>query len=151
MPCIAIASPGNGDLAMCHNEVTLAQSCLTRASIDSGKKEPPRGLGFSTEPEFEEELAWMRAFVREEVWPIETIEHDIGQEELDRINAPLQKRVRERGLWAAHLPPELSGWGFGRVKLGLMNKILGTSIYAPLVSGCHPTGSARAWHGRTCR
>ena len=29
---------------------------------------------FSTDPEFEEQLEWMRAFVREEVWPIETIE-----------------------------------------------------------------------------
>jgi acyl-CoA dehydrogenase len=40
---------------------------------------------FSTEPEFEEHLAWMRAFVREEVWPIETIDSEIGQAELDRI------------------------------------------------------------------
>src|SRR5919206_4827 len=27
---------------------------------------------FSTEPEFQEKLDWMRDFVREEVWPIET-------------------------------------------------------------------------------
>ena len=73
---------------------------------------------FSTDPEFEEQLEWMRSFVREEVWPIEAIEHEIGQPELDRIGAPLKERVKERGLWAAHLPPELGGQGFGQVKLG---------------------------------
>ena len=43
-----------------------------------------------------------------------------------RIYAPLQDAVRDRGLWAAHLPPELGGQGFGQVKLGLMHEILGT-------------------------
>jgi acyl-CoA dehydrogenase len=99
---------------------------------------------FSTEPEFEEQLEWMRAFVREEVWPIETIEHEIGQPELDRIGAPLKERVRERGLWAAHLPPELGGQGFGQVKLGLMNEILGTSIFAPPVFGCQAPDSGNS-------
>ena len=99
---------------------------------------------FSTEPEFEEHLEWMRAFVREEIWPIETIEHEIGQAELDRIYAPLQERVKERGLWAAHLPPELGGQGFGQVKLGLMNEILGTSIYAPNAFGCQAPDSGNS-------
>src|ERR687887_2785103 len=90
---------------------------------------------FSTDPEFEEHLAWMREFVREEIWPIETIEHDIGQAELDRIYEPLQRQVKGRGLWAAHLPPELGGQGFGQVKLGLMHEILGTSPFAPNAFG----------------
>jgi len=29
--------------------------------------------GFSTEPEFEEKLAWMRGFVREEIIPLEAL------------------------------------------------------------------------------
>ena len=99
---------------------------------------------FSTDPEFDEQLAWMRDFVREEVWPIETIEDDIGQAELDRINAPLQQQVKDRGLWAAHLPPGLGGQGFGQVKLGLMNEILGTSIYAPPVFGCQAPDSGNS-------
>src|ERR1700693_6416850 len=86
----------------------------------------------------------MRAFVREEIWPIETIEREIGQAELDRLYAPLQQRVRERGLWAAHLPPELGGQGFGQVKLGLMNEILGTSIYAPNAFGCQAPDSGNS-------
>jgi acyl-CoA dehydrogenase len=99
---------------------------------------------FSTEPEFDEQLQWMRAFVREEVWPIEAIQHDIGQPELERIYAPLQQQVRDRGLWAAHLPPELGGQGFGQVKLGLMNEILGTSIFAPNAFGCQAPDSGNS-------
>ena len=99
---------------------------------------------FSTDPEFEEHLAWMRDFVREEIWPIETIEHEIGQAELDLIYAPLHARVRERGLWAAHLPADLGGQGFGQVKLGLMNEILGTSIYAPPAFGCQAPDSGNS-------
>jgi acyl-CoA dehydrogenase len=99
---------------------------------------------FSTDPEFEEHLDWMRDFVREEIWPIETIQHEIGQAELERIYAPLQQRVKERGLWAAHLPPDLGGQGFGQVKLGLMNEILGTSIYAPNAFGCQAPDSGNS-------
>ena len=73
---------------------------------------------FSTEPEFQEKLDWMRQFVREEIWPLETIADELSQEQLDRVYAPLQEDVKRRGLWAAHLPPELGGQGFGQVKLG---------------------------------
>ena len=82
---------------------------------------------FSTDPEFQEQLDWMREFVREEIWPLETLVSELDQAALDRIYAPLQEQVKERGLWAAHLDPELGGQGFGQVKLGLMHEILGTS------------------------
>jgi acyl-CoA dehydrogenase len=90
---------------------------------------------FSTEPEFEDKLAWMRTFVREQVWPLETLYSELGWEKLRRAAAPLQDQVKERGLWAAHLEPELGGQGFGQVKLGLMHEILGSSPIAPLVFG----------------
>jgi acyl-CoA dehydrogenase len=88
---------------------------------------------FSTEPEFERQLDWMREFVREEIWPLETLSLDISQ--LERAMAPLQEEVKSRGLWAAHLPPDLGGQGFGQVKLGLMHEILGTSPLAPMAFG----------------
>ncbi len=90
---------------------------------------------FSTEPEFQEQLDWMREFVREEVWPIETVFEELGQEGFERVIAPLKEQVKERGLWAAHLPPDLGGQGFGQVKLGLMHEILGTSPFAPFAFG----------------
>src|SRR3954470_12341164 len=99
---------------------------------------------FSTDPEFEEHLAWMREFVREEIWPIETVADDLSQADLKQIYAPLQTQVRERGLWAAHLPPELGGQGFGQVKLGLMQEILGSSMYAPHAFGCQAPDSGNS-------
>src|SRR6476619_6381235 len=99
---------------------------------------------FSTDPGFEEQLEWMRAFVRAEIWPIEAIQHDLDQAALDRIYEPLQQRVKERGLWAAHLPPDLGGQGFGQVQLGLMNEILGSSIFAPNAFGCQAPDSGNS-------
>jgi acyl-CoA dehydrogenase len=99
---------------------------------------------FSTEPEFEEKLEWMREFVRAEIWPIETLIDELDQADLDAIYRPLQEAVKERGLWAAHLPPDLGGQGFGQVKLGLMHEILGTSPFAPNAFGCQAPDSGNS-------
>jgi acyl-CoA dehydrogenase len=90
---------------------------------------------FSTEPEFQRQLDWMQGFVREHMWPLETLLEDLGSQGLERAIAPLREEVKARGLWAAHLGPELGGQGFGQVKLGLMHEILGTSPIAPLAFG----------------
>jgi acyl-CoA dehydrogenase len=99
---------------------------------------------FSTEPEFQRELDWMAGFVRAEVWPIETVFEELGQDGFERAIAPLRDEVKRRGLWAAHLPPELGGQGFGQVKLGLMHEILGTSPFAPFVFGNNAPDSGNA-------
>jgi acyl-CoA dehydrogenase len=90
---------------------------------------------FSTEPEFQAKLDWMREFVREQIWPLETLIDELGFDGLRRAIEPLTQEVHERGLWAAHLDPELGGQGYGQVKLGLMHEILGTSPIAPLAFG----------------
>jgi acyl-CoA dehydrogenase len=90
---------------------------------------------FETEPDFQEQLDWMNDFVRREIWPLEAIWPELGLDGLMRAMAPLQEQVRERGLWAAHLPPELGGQGMGQVRLGLMHEILGTSAIAPVAFG----------------
>jgi acyl-CoA dehydrogenase len=99
---------------------------------------------FSTEPEFQAKLDWMRTFVREEIWPLETLAGELDQAALDLLYAPLQEQVKERGLWAAHLDPELGGQGFGQLKLGLMHEILGTSPYAPNAFGCQAPDSGNS-------
>src|SRR5437868_15163807 len=91
---------------------------------------------FSTEPEFDEKLEWMRTFVREEVYPLETL--DLDEATFRRLTDPLKEEVKKQGLWAAHLDPELGGQGFGQVKLGLMHEILGSSIFAPASSAIRP-------------
>jgi acyl-CoA dehydrogenase len=90
---------------------------------------------FSTDPEFERKLEWMREFVRTQVWPLETLWSELGWDGLQRAARPLQEQVKEQRLWAAHLDPELGGQGYGQVKLGLMHEILGSSPLAPLMFG----------------
>ncbi len=97
---------------------------------------------FSTEPEFEEKLEWMRIFVREEIMPLELLELD--RDAFVRAVKPLQREVKDRDLWASHLPPEMGGGGFGQVKLGLMHEILGACSYAPFVFGNNAPDSGNA-------
>src|SRR6266446_1992039 len=88
---------------------------------------------FSTEPEFEKKLEWMRAFVREEVYPLEVL--DVDEAGFMRAIGPLQAEVKRQKLWATHLPPDLGGQGYGQVKLGLMHEIEGATVWAPIVFG----------------
>src|SRR4029453_13085055 len=97
---------------------------------------------FSTEPEFEAQLEWMRGFVRDEIIPIETLHLDKGT--FMRIAEPLPQQVKDMGLWAAHLPPEMGGGGFGQVRLGLMHEILGQCAYAPSIFGNQAPDSGNA-------
>jgi acyl-CoA dehydrogenase len=97
---------------------------------------------FETEPEFEAQLAWMRELMKEEIFPLETLE--LEHDQLLRVIAPLQEEVKKRGLWAAHLPPELGGMGFGQVRLGLMHEILGQSPLGPVVFGNNAPDSGNA-------
>ena len=98
---------------------------------------------FSTEPEFQEKLDWMRTFVREEIWPLEVLD-EAGRDVILRIVRDLQAEVKQRGLWAAHLPPDLGGQGFGQVKLALMHEIIGTTRWAPLIFGNQAPDSGNA-------
>lgn len=99
---------------------------------------------FETDPEFQAELDWVDAFVTDEVEPLDhVIWHawDLENPVRKALIPPLQQRVKERGLWACHLGPELGGQGFGQVKLALMNEILGRSHCGPIVFGCQAPDS----------
>jgi acyl-CoA dehydrogenase len=90
---------------------------------------------FSTDADFQRQLDWMSEFVREQIWPLETVVQELGWDGLMRAMHPLRAEVKAQGLWAAHLDPELGGQGYGQVKLGLMHEILGSCPIAPLAFG----------------
>jgi acyl-CoA dehydrogenase len=90
---------------------------------------------FSTEPEFEAKLDWMRSFIRNEVMPLEILTERLEKDAFLGHIATLQEEVKRAGLWATHLPPELGGQGMGQVKLGLMHEIEGQCFWGPLVFG----------------
>jgi len=99
---------------------------------------------FETDPDFQRELDWISTFVRERVEPLDQVlgsPWNIHDPEFTRLVRPLQSIVKQRGLWACHLGPELGGPGYGQMKLALMNEILGRSIFAPIVFGCHAPDS----------
>lgn len=102
---------------------------------------------FETDPAFQRELDWMDAFVREEIEPLDFVighPNDFADANRAKLIPPLQKQVKERGLWACHLGPELGGQGYGQLKLGLMNEILGRAKCAPVVFGCQAPDSGNA-------
>lgn len=107
-------------------------------------------IDFSVDPDFQADLDWIDQFVREEVEPIEAvfpnghIVFDKTFEPAQKLVRPLQQRVKDRGLWALHLPPHLGGMGLGNVKLALINEILGRTVWAPSVFGCQAPDSGNA-------
>ena len=99
---------------------------------------------FSTDPEYQAKLDWAREFVREEIWPLETLARELEQDAARPHLRAAAGAVREHGLWAAHLDPELGGQGYGQVKLGLLHEILGTSPFAPNAFGCQAPDSGNS-------
>ena len=65
----------------------------------------------------------------QEVFPLETL--SLTYDQVRVAIRPLQEEVKAQGLWAAHLPPDLGGMGFGQVQLGLMHEILGQIALRP--------------------
>ncbi len=61
-----------------------------------------------------------------------------------KVVDPLKEQVRQKGLWATHLGPELGGQGYGQLKLALLNEILGRSSWAPIVFGCQAPDTGNA-------
>ena len=102
---------------------------------------------FETEPEFQELLDWADEFVRTEVEPLDLVfenPYDRSDEKAMAYTRPLKQAVKDKGLWACHLGPELGGAGYGQVKLGLLNEILGRSTWAPSIFGCQAPDSGNA-------
>jgi acyl-CoA dehydrogenase len=103
---------------------------------------------FETEPEFGAKLEWADSFVREEVEPLDLLWPELvftpPDDTLRKVIDPLKQAVREQGLWATHLGPELGGQGYGQVKLCLLNEILGRSSWAPVIFGCQAPDTGNA-------
>ncbi|MGE3619100.1 MAG: acyl-CoA dehydrogenase family protein [Acidimicrobiia bacterium] len=102
---------------------------------------------FETEPEFQAKLDWVDEFVREEVEPVDLVlgnPFDKSDPQIVKVLRGLQDKVKENGLWACHLGPELGGLGYGQLKLALLNEVLGRSRWAPNVFGAQAPDSGNA-------
>src|SRR5215467_3108846 len=93
---------------------------------------------FSTEPEFQKKLDWVDEFCREEVEPLDYVFPYAIRSKVPKIKAlvkGLQDQIKAQGLWAIFLDADLGGPGFGQLKLGLLNEILGRYNAAPAMFG----------------
>jgi len=93
---------------------------------------------FSTEPEFQKKLDWVEEFCREEIEPLDMVFPYAVRSKDPKIRAlvkDLQDQIKDQGLWALFLDEELGGPGFGQLKLGLINEILGRYGSAPAMFG----------------
>ena len=96
---------------------------------------------FSTEPEFQEKLDWVEQFCKEEIEPLDlvfpmAVRMKRNDPKMAALVDPLQQQIKDQGLWAIFLDEELGGPGFGQLKLGLLNEILGKYGSAPAMFGC---------------
>ena len=66
---------------------------------------------FETDPEFEEQLVWMRAFVDRELIPLEPIFDHLPADEWSAVKIHLQDQVKAQGqtLCGRHLAAQESG------------------------------------------
>ena len=104
---------------------------------------------FETDQDFEDQLEWIDEFTTKEIEPLDLVFRDPGDpwdpnSPAAKAMEPLRQIVRQKKLWACHLGPELGGEGYGQVKLGLMNEILGRSRFGPSVFGCQAPDSGNA-------
>jgi acyl-CoA dehydrogenase len=103
---------------------------------------------FETDPDFQSKLDWADAFVTERIEPLDYVWPGLEFTPLDgerrRAIEPLKQAVRDQGLWATHLGPDLGGAGYGQLKLSLLNEILGRSSWAPIVFGCQAPDTGNA-------
>ncbi len=102
---------------------------------------------FETDPDFQQELDWIRTFIDTKVAPLDFVlqnPFDVQNPDNRRLIRPLQNEVRARGLWACHMGPELGGQGYGQLKLALMNEIIGFARFGPIVFGNQAPDSGNA-------
>lgn len=96
---------------------------------------------FSTEPEFQRKLDWVQRFCQEKVEPLEVVFPYAIRSPDPAVKSyvrELQQEVKDQGLWAIFLDEELGGPGFGQLKLGLLNEVIGRYPSAPQMFGAAP-------------
>src|SRR5258707_2905055 len=93
---------------------------------------------FSTEPEFQKKLDWVKQFCGEKVEPLDHVFPYAVRSPDPAVKAyvrELQHEVKDQGLWAIFLDEDLGGPGFGQLKVGLLNEIIGRYPGAPHMFG----------------
>src|SRR4029453_5062050 len=62
-------------------------------------------------------------------------------EQRRELVSQIQKKVKQAGLWAPHLPEEYGGMGIGFLKHAYMNEIMAWSPFSSSIFGCQAPNS----------
>ena len=93
---------------------------------------------FETDPEFQEKLDWVEQLCKEKIEPLHYVFPYAIRSPNEKVRAlvtEIQDEIKAAGLWAIFLDEELGGPGFGQLKLGLLNEIIGRYPAAPQMFG----------------
>ncbi|OMP66372.1 acyl-CoA dehydrogenase family protein [Domibacillus epiphyticus] len=106
---------------------------------------------FSSSPEQIDMIKKANAFMVDYVYPNE--KHMVPHRGLpEEILKPLQQKVKDMGLWAAHMAKEAGGTGMGFLSLGLLSEVIGRSPIAPYIFGSMAPDAGNGeilWHAAT--
>jgi alkylation response protein AidB-like acyl-CoA dehydrogenase len=89
-------------------------------------------------------LADIRAFLDEQILPLEPLFLGGDWEALAPRLEACREAVRARGWWAPNLPREAGGLGLGLVELGLVSEVLGRCPLAHYAFGCQAPDAGNA-------
>jgi len=81
--------------------------------------------------------------MEEHVYPAERALDREDDDALDLVQG-LQRRARDAGLWAPHMPPEAGGTGEGFLYYACVNEEIGRCAWAQLVFGCQAPDAGNA-------
>src|SRR5690242_12422777 len=95
-------------------------------------------IDFTLPPEIEDLRQRVRAFVEENVLPLESDRENFSEHEnipLERL-APVRAKARKAGLWAPQTPEELGGMGLPIGAWAVVYEEAARSVFGPLAFNC---------------
>lgn len=101
-------------------------------------------MDFRIDPVLADHLAQVKAFVVEQVEPLERLLLAGKWQALDAAVAGCRAEVRSRGWWAPHLAAAEGGSGRDLVTFGLISEVLGRSPLGHVVFGCQAPDAGNA-------
>ena len=96
---------------------------------------------FNIPPELKKNLATARAFVREELIPLERDFLAKGFNAMEPVLQQKRQRVKELGLWLPQIPKQYGGLGLSLFEHGLMSQELGQTPIGHFVFNCQAPDS----------
>jgi alkylation response protein AidB-like acyl-CoA dehydrogenase len=93
-------------------------------------------MDFSISPKMQDILSGMRAFLEEEVYPLEKPVAERGFRAMRDELGALREKVKARGYWCPQIPKEYGGMGLSLVEHGMVSEILGRSPLGHYAFNC---------------